>query len=90
MLITAIDDEPPVKVDGTYLGCLQLNGYSLVAYERQTGDGKRQFRLTCAVPLSADQEAAFIRYLVLEGFVASLWPQMCGRIEGEAGWAFLV
>jgi hypothetical protein len=84
------DDEPPVEFSGTYLGRLRLNGYDLVAYEQEKPDGRRRFRLASPVPLKAEQEASFIRYLVLEGFVASLWPQMCGRIEGEAGWAFLV
>lgn len=39
-------------------------------------------------PYTPEREAAFIRYLVLEGFVVSLWPQMCGRIDEEANWAF--
>jgi hypothetical protein len=84
------NDEPPIEFRGAYLGRLRLNGYDLVAYEQEKPDGRRRFRLSSAVPLKAEQEASFIRYLVLEGFVASLWPQMCGRIEEEAGWAFLV
>ena len=84
------NDEPPAEFRGAYLGRLWLNGYDLVAYEQEEPEGRRRFRLASLVPLKPEQEASFIRYLVLEGFVASLWPQMCGRIEEEAGWAFLV
>jgi hypothetical protein len=90
ILGTGDNDEPPAEFSGTYLGKLQLNGYDLVAYEQEKPDGRRQFRLASAIPLKSQQEASFIRYLVLEGFVASLWPQLSGRIEEEAGWAFMV
>ena len=95
MTKTAVDREPPVKVevrvkeDGLYLGSLQLNNYDLMAYERESPDGKRQLWLSSSIPISSKQEAALIRYLVLEGFVESLWPEMWGRIEEEASWAFL-
>jgi hypothetical protein len=91
-LILGTEDkqELPAEFSGSYLGRLRLNGYDLVAYEQEKPDGGRQFRLASVVPLKARQEASFIRYLVLEGFVASLWPQLSGRIEEEAGWAFLV
>ena len=71
------------------LGSLRLNNYDLMAYERESPDGKRQLWLSSSIPISSKQEAALIRYLVLEGFVESLWPEMWGRIEEEASWAFL-
>jgi hypothetical protein len=94
MTKTAADREPPVKVevrvkeDRLCLGSLQLNNYDLTAYERQSPDGKRQLRLNSSIPITSKQEAALIRYLVLEGFVESLWPEMWGRLEEEASWAF--
>ena len=85
-----IDDKTPIEVDGVKLGCFQLNGCCLLAYEGETRDGRKRFRLAASTQLTSQREAAIIRYLVLEGFVASLWPQMCPRIEEEAAWAFLV
>jgi hypothetical protein len=94
MAKTSADDEAPVRVgieveeDGLCLGSLQLNNYLLTAYERQSADGKRQLRLSSSIPITPKQAAALVRYLVLEGFVATLWPEMWGRIEEEARWAF--
>jgi hypothetical protein len=34
-------------------------------------------------------EAAFIRYIIHEGLIEDLLPQMSNQIEEEAGWAFL-
>ena len=90
LLLALSDDTPPVPVDGHELGCLQLNGRFLVAYESTAPDGKKQFRLAAAAALTAHEEAALIRYMALEGFLISLWPEMKDRIEEEAGWAFLV
>jgi hypothetical protein len=73
---------------GGYLGEIYLNGYYLAAYECETSGGRKQFRLICSPPIKPAQEAAFIRYMVHEGFIGDLWPQMSGRIEEEAGWAF--
>jgi hypothetical protein len=84
------DDGPPVELDGSEIGCIQLNGFDLVAYERETQDGKKQFRLASSCRLSPEREAALIRYLSAEGFLVSLWPGMKERIQEEAGWAFLV
>lgn len=94
MAKTSADDEPPVRVgieveeDGSCLGSLQRNNYLLTAYERQSADWKRQLRLSSSIPITPKQEAALVPYLVLEGFVATLWPEMWGRIEEEARWAF--
>lgn len=90
LLVATADDRVAVDVDGTELGCVQLNGYYLVAYEHEAPGGRKQFRLASARPLTPEREAALIRYLTVEGFLASLWPEMKERIEQEAGWAFLV
>jgi hypothetical protein len=87
-LIATADDEP-IQVTGSELGTIQLNSCCLVAYESETADGKKQFRLASSRPLSPEREAALIRYLAVEGFLISLWPEMKERIEDEAGWAFL-
>jgi hypothetical protein len=89
LLIATEDDGLPIRVDGTELGCVQLNGYYLVAYERENSDGKKQFRLASPRPLTPEREAALIRYLALEGFLVTLWPEMKERLQKEAEWAFL-
>lgn len=89
LLIATEDDGLPIPVDGIELGRIQLNGYYLVAYEREAPDGKKQFRLASPRPLTPEREAALIRYLALEGFLISLWPEMKERLQKEAEWAFL-
>ena len=89
LLIATADDGSPIRVDGTELGCVQLNGYYLVAYERETPDGRKQFRLASRRTLTPEREAALIRYLALEGFLGSLWPEMKERLQEETEWAFL-
>ena len=89
-LIATEDDGLPMETNGAELGSIQLNGYRLVAYESETPDGKKQFRLRSWRPLTPQREAALIRYLAAEGFLGSLWPEIKERIEDEAGWAFLV
>jgi hypothetical protein len=71
-----------------YLGRFKLNGYSLKAYERETDKGDRQFRLIACPPVTIEREAAFIRYLVNEGFVENVWRGMSKNLEEEANWAF--
>ena len=51
--------------------------------------GKSNFELTSSRPLSPEREAELIRYLAVEGFLVSLWPEMKERIEDETAWAFL-
>ena len=89
LFIATADDGLPIQVDGTELGCVQLNGYYLVAYERETPDGRKQFRLASPRTLTPEREAALIRYLALEGFLGSLWPEMKERLREETEWAFL-
>jgi hypothetical protein len=84
------DSDREMEVDGVHLGSLWLNGRLLVAYETQAPGGRKQFRLTSPVPLRPAREAALIRYLVVEGFVSRLWPQLSESIEEEASWAFFV
>jgi len=45
--------------------------------------------LLSSPPVNPAQEAAFIRYLVNEGLVEAMWPNISGQIEEEANWAFL-
>ena len=89
LLIATADDMPPIHVDGVELGSVQINGYYLVAYERESPDGRKQFRLASSRPLTPEREAALIRYLALEGFLASFWPEMRERLQEETEWAFL-
>ena len=89
LLIATEDDGSSIQVDGTELGYVQLNGYYLVAYERETPDGRKQFRLASSRTLTSEREAALIRYLALEGFLGSLWPEMKERLQEETEWAFL-
>ena len=89
LLIATADDGVPIPVDGTELGYVQLNGYYLVAYERETPEGRKQFRLASPRTLTPEREAALIRYLALEGFLGSLWPEMKERLREETEWAFL-
>jgi hypothetical protein len=88
LLIATADDVPPIHVDGVELGSVQLNGYYLVAYERETPGGRKQFHLASSRPLTPEREAALIRYLALEGFLGSLWPEMKERLQEETEWAF--
>jgi hypothetical protein len=38
--------------------------------------------------MEPEREAACIRYLVNEGLIEELWPQMSQKIKEEADWAF--
>jgi hypothetical protein len=65
-----------------------LNGYFFQPVERETSNGRKQFRLSSTPPLGPDREAAVIRYLINEGLSERMWPQISRRIEEEANWAF--
>ena len=80
---------PVLTSEGTCLGKFELNGYLFEAYERGINNGASEFRLLSSPPVNPEQEAAFIRYLVNEGLIEIMWPNMSGQIEEEAGWAFL-
>lgn len=85
----AVAHEPPLKFKGTYLSRFQLNGHLFEAYEREANKGGREFRLVASPPVNPVQEAAFIRYMIHEGLIEAMWPQMSKQIEKEANWAFL-
>ena len=71
-----------------YLGRLELNGYSLRAYERETARDGKQFRLVSIPAVTPQKEAALIRYVVNEGLIENISQGMSKKIEEEAGWAF--
>ncbi len=87
--LPAVRHESALKATGRSLGKFQLNGYSFRAYERQTKDGGKEFRLVSSPSMDSVREAAFIRYLIREGLIENLWPQMSKQLEREADWAFL-
>lgn len=72
------------------LGRIDLNGLCFEAYEKGSDDGSKRFRLQSFPPVSPEREAALIRYLIHEGFIEKRWPRLSGRINQEAGWAFLL
>ena len=86
---SAVRNASPLQATGKYLGSFRLNGYSLRAYERQTNDGGKEFHLDSFPSMGHLREAAFVRYLIQEGLVENLWPQMSKQIQEEAHWAFL-
>jgi len=87
--LAALRHEPALESTGMYLGKFQLNGYLFEAYEREGDNGGKEFRLFSTPPVSPAREAAFIRYIIQEGLIYDLWPQMSKQIEEEANWAFL-
>ena len=89
MRLAALRHEPALELTGMYLGKFQLNGYRFEAYEREGNNGGKEFRLVSTPPVSPAREAAFIRYIIQEGLVDDLWPQMSKQIQEEANWAFL-
>jgi hypothetical protein len=86
---TSTINKNPVAIPGKpWLQNFYLNGYYFQPYEQETPGGRRQFRLFSSPPISADHEAAVIRYLINEGLSDKMWPRMSRRIEEEANWAF--
>jgi hypothetical protein len=81
--------QPIMTSKGMYLGRFSLNGYLLEAYERETSDGRKEFRLLSTPAVRIAQEAAFVRYIVNEGLVGDWWPELSKRIQEEADWAFV-
>jgi hypothetical protein len=80
--------EPAVISTGSYLGKFRLNGYLFEAYEPESANGVRAFRLISSPSVNRAREAAFIRYMVHEGLIEGMWPQESRQIEEEANWAF--
>jgi hypothetical protein len=70
--------------EGMYLGEFCLNGHVFEAYEQETVSGRAQFRLRSTSTMKPEREAAFIRYLVNEGLIENMWPEMSRKIEEEA------
>ena len=87
--LAAVRYVPALESRGMYLGKFQLNGYLFEAYERQGNNGGKEFRLVSSPSVSPAREAAFIRYIIQEGLIENLWPQMSKQIEEDANWAFL-
>ena len=85
----AYPEEPISPRGGHFLGEFELNGHFFKAYELETAQDGRQFRLFSSPRLTPEREAAFIRYIVNEGLVEDLWQGLSKKIEEEATWAFL-
>jgi hypothetical protein len=86
--LSVVSDEPPSTACDVYLGRFELNNYSFEAYERSANAGRREFRLVSYPWLNPSKEAAVVRYMVNEGLIENLWPQMSKQIEEDANWAF--
>jgi hypothetical protein len=86
---TELWSRPSLSSKGIYLGSFKLNGFLIEAYERETSDGRKEFRLTTFPAVVTAQEAALVRYIVIEGLVENLWPQLSKRIHEETDWAFV-
>ena len=71
------------------LGRFDLNGHFLEAYECESDKNGPQLRLISIPTLTREQEAAFIRYIVNEGLVETIWPGMGKKVAAETNWAFL-
>jgi len=87
------DEEAPNQMSSegkTFLGTIKLNDYYFEAYEEETAEGGRRFRLSSFPTTGPEREAGFIRYLIYEGFVEKRWPRLSQKIEEEASWAFFL
>jgi len=85
------NQETPEQSGGrTLLGRIKLNGYCFEAYEEETADNHRRFRLQSFPPTGPEREAGFIRYLIHEGFIEKRWPRLSKKIKEESSWAFLL
>jgi hypothetical protein len=73
----------------TFFGRIKLNGYCFEAYEEETADGGKRFRLLSFPLTDPERKAGFIRYLIHEGFIEKRWPLLSRKIKEEASWAFL-
>jgi hypothetical protein len=78
------------KSEGNFLGRFRLNRYTFEAYEQNGLYGNQELHLVSSPRISSEKEAACIRYLVNEGLIEELWPQMSRQIIEETDWAFLV
>ena len=87
-----IEDQETPNQSGrkTFLGRITLNGYSFEAYEEETADNHRRFRLQSFPPTGPEREAGYIRYLIHEGFIEERWPRLSKKIKEESRWAFFL
>jgi len=81
--------DPISSRDGHFLGEFELNGHFFRAYEIESAQDGRQFRLFSSPQLTPEREAAFIRYIVNEGLLEDFWQGLSKKIKEEATWAFL-
>ena len=86
--LSVVSKKSPLTANGVYLGRFKLNNYSFEAYERAANDGRTEFRLVASPLIDPAKEAAVVRYMVNEGLIENLWPQMSKQIEEDANWAF--
>ena len=86
--MTVARNKPALISRGSYLGKFRLNGYLFEAYEQGAANGVWAFRLISCPSVNRAREAAFIRYMVHEGLIEGMWPQMSRQIEEESDWAF--
>jgi hypothetical protein len=86
---SVVAHESMVGSENNFLGRFRLNGCSFEAYEREGANGSKQFRLVSSPKISPEREGARIRYMVNEGLIENLWPEMSNKIKEEADWAFL-
>jgi len=86
------DEAMPIPATGRckLLGRIDLNGIYFEAYEEETSHMGKRFRLQSSPPIGPEREAAFIRYLIHEGFVEKMWPRLKAKIQEEADWAFFL
>jgi hypothetical protein len=86
--LSVASKESPLTANGVYLGRFKLNNHSFEAYERAANDGRAEFRLVGSPWIDPAKEAAVVRYMVNEGLIENMWPQMSKQIEEDANWAF--
>ena len=84
----ALQDEATIAAESACLRTFHLNVRSFAAYQKETGHGGKQFRLLSYPSVDPEQEAAIIRYMVREGLIEEMWPQLSQKIQDEANWAF--
>ena len=87
--LSAAGNQPVLTANEVYLGKFKLNNYVFKAYECAAHDGRREFRLVSHPSISFAKEAAFVRYIVNEGLIEDMWPEISKQIEEDSDWAFV-
>jgi hypothetical protein len=80
----AYNKDPQLGSKYVCLGRLALNGHSIRAYEIETDQGNKRFRLVSIPAVTHEKEAALIRYIVNEGLMENISQGMSEKIEEEA------